>query len=61
MAEWIGHLLTNAPPWVFISVLILIVIIWTVWAVIDATSYGTTSWLFKSRREYLGEKKHDKK
>lgn len=61
MAEWIGHLLTNAPPWVFVSVLILIVIGWVMWGIFDAMGYDTNSWPFKSKREYLGEKKNDKK
>jgi hypothetical protein len=65
MTEWIGHLLMTIPQWLFIPALIVVIILaiigWWIWAVMDAASYGINGWPFKSRRVYLGEKKNAKK
>lgn len=60
MAEWIGHLMGSLPQWLFLPALIVLIILSLIWAVIEVSVYGG-SWPLKTKREYLGEKKHDKK
>jgi uncharacterized membrane protein YqiK len=65
MAEWIGHLLTDLPAWLFIPALIIIIILsivtWWLWSMFSAAAQTSTVWPFKPRRAYLGEKKDAKK
>lgn len=65
MAEFIGQLISSVPSWLFLPILIvviaLITAIWWIWSTVYASSYGASAWPFKSRRIYLGEKKHGKK
>jgi hypothetical protein len=62
MAEWIGHFVSSVPQWLFLPFLILVIILivlgWAMWALLNAASYGVDGWPFKIKTSiFRGEEK----